>query len=367
MKVAIVHDWLTGMRGGERVLECLCEIFPEAPIYTLIHLPGRVSREIEKHPIKVSFLNSFPAVGKYYRYLLPLCPIAMESLSIEKEAELIISTSHCVAKGIIPFPHQLHISYVHSPMRYIWDQREVYFPPSFKSFLISPFLHYLRIWDVVSSSRVDYFVANSQNIARKIKKYYQRSAEVIYPPVDTEFFTLGEKPEDFYLIVSSFVPYKRIDLAIKAFNKLNKKLLIIGKGPEEKKLRALAKENIKFLGWVSKEKLRYFYRRCKALIFPGEEDFGIVPVEVQACGRPVIAFRKGGALESVIEGETGMFFYPQREEALIKKIEEFEKIEKNFSPEKIRKNALRFSREVFKAKFISFLEKVGVNPCDRIG
>ena len=360
MKIILVHDWLIGMRGGEKVLEALCEIFPHAPIYTLFHFTGEVSSEIENHPIKTSFLNYFPMVEKYYRYLLPLFPLTMESFTLPSDREVIISTSHCVAKGIIPFPHQIHISYIHSPMRYIWDLSKVYFPPSLKSSFIEPVLHYLRIWDVVSSQRVDYFIANSLNIAKKIKKYYGRDSEVIYPPVETNFFTLGKfkEKEDFYLMVSSLVPYKKINLAIQAFNILKKPLVIIGKGPQEKSLKKMAKSNITFLGWKSPMELRNYYRKCRALIFPGEEDFGIVPVEAQACGRPVIAYKKGGALESIKEGETGLFFYLQNEKALMDVIKKFERIEKHFSPERIRENALRFDKNLFKKKIKNFIKKI---------
>ncbi|MEO0087422.1 MAG: glycosyltransferase [candidate division WOR-3 bacterium] len=357
MKVAIIHDWLTGMRGGEKVLEVFCEIFPDATIYTLVYNKGKISPIINQMKIKTSILQKFPNIEKNYRYYLPIMPKLIEQFNL-KGYDLIISSSHCVAKGVKKFRNQIHICYCLSPMRYMWDMFDEYFK---KAKLITRigakiFRPYLRRWDVKSSERVDFFIADSKNIANKIKKYYQKESKVIYPPVNTNFYQiLNKKREDFFLIVSALVPYKKISLAIETFNELNLPLKIIGTGPEEKKLREIANKNIEFLGWQPDEKLLEYYNKCRALIFPQEEDFGIVPLEAQACGCPVIAYKKGGALETVIENETGIFFYPQTKEALIKAIKDFENL--SFSPERCRENALRFSRERFYKEIKDFINE----------
>ena len=358
MKIAIVHDWLTGMRGGEKVLETLCEIYPDADIYTLIHIKGSVSEEIEKHKIFTSFLQNMPLVKKKYRYYLPLMPKAIEKFELN-EYDLIISSSHCVAKGIFPRKDALHICYCHTPMRYIWDMYDEYFSKGKANIFVRGVMGFLkpflRKWDVESSKRVNYFIANSKNIADKIKKYYKKDAEVIYPPVDTEKFTpTNEIQEDFYLVVSAFAPYKRVDLAIKAFNILGYPLKVIGTGQEEKKLKRIAKQNIEFLGWQNEDSIRRYYSKCKALIFPGEEDFGIVPVEAMSCGKPVIAYGKGGALETVIDGITGVFFYEQTTDSLIEAIKKFEGIK--WDSIEIRSHSLKFDKNIFKKKIKEYIE-----------
>ena len=292
MKVAIIHDWLTGMRGGERCLEIFCELFPEADLYTLLHIPGSVSPIIERMAIKTSFIQNLPFSKKGYRKYLPLFPMAIESFNL-KGYDLILSCSHCVAKGIIPSPDTLHVSYVLTPMRYAWDMYGEYFGEN-RNRMIPFFIHYLRMWDVTSSQRVDHFLCISKHVENRIKKFYRREAEVIHPPVEIKRFRLQRRKEDFFLIVSSFAPYKRIDLAIEAFNRLGYPLKIIGSGPEEKRLRAMARSNIEFLGWLPDEGVAECYSKCRALIFPGEEDFGIVPLEAMACGKPVIAYGRGG-------------------------------------------------------------------------
>jgi glycosyltransferase involved in cell wall biosynthesis len=335
LRIALIHDWLTGMRGGERCLEVFCELFPQAHLYTLVHVPGSVSPLIEQMPIKTSFIQKLPFSERGYRKYLPLFPMAVESFNL-KEYDLILSCSHCVAKGIIPSPDALHISYMLTPMRYAWDMYADYFGEN-KRKIILPFIHYLRMWDVTSSQRVDHFLCISKHVKNRIMKFYRRDAEVIHPPVEISRFRLGNKKEDFFLIVSSFAPYKKINLAIEAFNRLGYPLRIIGSGPEEKKLRAIARSNVEFLGWQPDEVVADYYSKCRALIFPGEEDFGIVPLEAMACGKPVIAYGRGGALETIIlynhknkreEAPTGIFFYEQSVASLIDALKQFNRSEK---------------------------------------
>lgn len=355
MKVAIVHDWLTGMRGGENCLEVFCELFPDATIFTLIHKKGSVSEKIEKMDIRTSYLQRIPGIFSSYRNFLPLFPSAIESFDL-KGYDLILSSSHCVAKGVRKARGALHICYCYTPMRYAWLFFDDYFGKNsgLKRLFISFIIKKLRKWDLRTNENVDFFIAISDNVKDRIRKYYGRESEVIFCPVEGERLSISRKKGDFYLVVSAFVPYKRIDLAIKAFNRLGKRLLIIGSGSEEKSLRKIAGKSIEFLGWMGREKLK-FYQECRALIFPGEEDFGIVPLEAQACGRPVIAYGKGGALET-ITGDTGVFFFEQTEEALARAVVEFESRENTFEADKIRKHALRFDRSLFKEKIRDFID-----------
>jgi glycosyltransferase involved in cell wall biosynthesis len=357
MRVAIIHDWLTGMRGGERCLEVFCELFPQAHLYTLLHIPGSASAIIEKMPIKTSFVQNLPFSKRYYRKYLPLFPMAIERFSL-KGYDLIVSCSHCAAKGVIPPPDALHISYMLTPMRYAWDMYEEYFGGN-KNIMIPFFMHYLRMWDVISSQRVDNFLCISKHVQNRLMKFYRRDSEVIHPPVEASRFRLGKKKENLFLIVSSLVPYKKIKLAVEAFNRLGYPLRIIGTGPEEKKLRVIAKSNVEFMGWQSDEVVAENYSRCRALIFPGEEDFGIVPLEAMGCGRPVIAYGKGGILETVVaydplkkrgEAPTGLFFHEQSVDSLIYAVERFDRIEREFDPAAIRKHALQWDRAIFKEK-----------------
>jgi glycosyltransferase involved in cell wall biosynthesis len=284
--------------------------------------------------------------------------MAIESFNL-KGYDLILSCSHCVAKGIITPPDALHISYVLTPMRYAWDMYGEYFGDN-RNRMIPLFIHYLRMWDVTSSQRVDHFLCISKHVENRIKKFYRREAEVIYPPVDTKRFRLQENKEDYFLIISSFAPYKRIDLAIEAFSRLGYPLKIIGSGPEEKRLRSLARSNVEFLGWQPDEVVSDYYSRCRALIFPGEEDFGIVPLEAMACGKPVIAYGRGGVLETIIsynqrssakgDAPTGLFFYEQNVDSLIDTIEKFGRIEREFDPLAIRNHTLKWDIEIFKEK-----------------
>ena len=290
-----------------------------------------------------------------FRHYLPLFPLAIERFNLQGY-DLVISSSHCVAKGIIPSPDALHISYVHSPVRYAWNQYHSYFPQGkmglFARFLIPPIIHYLRMWDVTASDRVDFFAANSRAVATRIHKYYRRRAEVIHPPVDTDFFVPGGRTEDYYLIVSALVPYKKVDLAVRAFNRSGLPLKIVGKGPELKALRRLAGQNVEFLGFLKEADLRTAYRGARALIMPGEEDFGINVLESQSCGIPVIALGRGGVRDTVVPGETGMFFSEPTVPSLLGALDKFQDIE--FNRETVRANALNFSREVFKGRITDY-------------
>ena len=371
MKVAIVHDWLTGMRGGERCLEVFCELFPAADLFTLLHIKGSVSPTIEKMNIKTSFLQHLPFVKKKYRLYLPLYPSAIESLNI-KGYDLVLSISHVAAKGAIPGPNALHIAYLLTPMRYAWDMYHEYFGDGYPGRLTRPFVpmlaHYLRLWDITSNNRVDHFVCISHHVAKRIKKYYQRDAEVIHPPVDIRRFHVVNETDDFYLIVSAFAPYKKLDIAILAFSKLKRRLVIIGKGQEEKKLKAIANSNIEFLGWQPDEVVAEYYAKCKALIFPGEEDFGITPLEAMASGRPVIAYGMGGVLETVVPFEigdgdnerirTGVFFYEQNVKALIEAVKTFESNRDHFDSKELREHAKKWDRPVFKERVKSYIETI---------
>ncbi|MCP2620370.1 glycosyltransferase [Candidatus Aminicenantes bacterium AC-334-K16] len=358
-RIALVHDWLTGRRGGEKVLEVLAEIFPEAPIFTLFHFPSSQVSSLEKRTIYTSFLQRWPALKKHYRWYLPFFPLAIELFNVQ-EFDLVISSSHCVAKGVIPRPDALHISYIHSPIRYAWNQYFAYFAPQRLGFfarrIIPLIIHYLRLWDVNSASRVDYFIANSQAVAERIFKYYRRTAEVIHPPVDVDFFRprgMGVAKGNYYLIVSALVPYKRLDLAIEAANRNKFPLKIVGCGPEEKRWRRVAGDNIEFLGAVSDEELLQLYLGARALIVPGEEDFGINILEAQACGVPVIAFGRGGAVETVQPGVTGILFSKLTVESLLAALDNFKDI--TFNKSTLRKNAEQYSRKVFKERIENYI------------
>ncbi|MBP9865185.1 MAG: glycosyltransferase [Candidatus Omnitrophica bacterium] len=345
MKVALVHDWLIHMRGGERVLEALAELYPEAVIYTLFSDKRRLSPSLQRMKIKNSFLHYLPGIRRYYRWLLPILPWAIRTLRIES-ADIVISSSHCVAKGI-PIPAGArHLCYCHTPMRYLWGFEDEYFSryPQVVRKLIRAVLHFLRKWDLDSNRSVHQFVSNSENVKNRIRDYYGRDAIVVYPPVGLEQFYPEGPLSDYYLIVSAFVPYKRVDLVIEAFNELNRRLVIVGKGPLEKKYQNLRKsEKISFWGSVDDAGLRRLYSGAQAVLFPTFEDFGIVPLEAQACGSPVIALGQGGALESV---KTGVFFKEQTVQALKSAVAEFETLswDRSSIPMKIKS----FGRSRFK-------------------
>jgi glycosyltransferase involved in cell wall biosynthesis len=357
-KVALVHDWLTGRRGGEKVLEVFAEIYPDAPIYTLFHFPGSQIPDIEQKRIVSSFVQKLPCLNKRYRFYLPLFPLAVELFDLQ-EYDFILSSSHCVAKGAIPRPDALHVCYVHSPMRYAWNQYSSYFSPEMLGFfsrrIIPPIVHRLRIWDESSSHRVDHFIANAKAVADRIRRYYRRTADVLHPPVDTEFFLPGEVEEDYFLIVSALVPYKRIDLAVETFNQTGERLKIVGQGPEYSKLKRRAKSNIEFIGLVSPDDLLQVYQKSRALVMPGEEDFGINSLESQACGVPVIAFGRGGAKETVVSGETGVLYEEQGIKGLSAALDKFKDM--NFNKTKIRENAIKFSRDSFKKEISSYFQQ----------
>jgi glycosyltransferase involved in cell wall biosynthesis len=350
-RVALVHDWLTGMRGGEKVLEALCELYPTADILTLIHVRGTVTPRIEEHRIHASWLSSLPGIHRYYRACLPLFPSAIESLDTDRY-DLLISTSHCAAKSIIA-PQRRHLCYCLTPMRYAWDQFEAYFGRERVGWaanaVLRPVMAHLARWDRATAVRPNRYVAISQYVARRIGRYYNREASVVYPPVNTAFYTPdGVQPDRDFLIVSALVPYKRLDIAIQAAARVHARLRIAGTGPEESRLRALAKDtgaDVSFLGRPSDEELRTLYRTASALIFPGEEDFGIVPVEAQACGRPVVALARGGALETVVDGVTGMLVDDPSVEAFADAMNAAQS--RAFDSAAIRSHAERFSRDRF--------------------
>jgi glycosyltransferase involved in cell wall biosynthesis len=358
LRIALVHDWLTGMRGGEKCLEVLCELFPDAPLYTLLHVKGSMSAVIEARDIRTSFIQHMPRVETKYRSYLPLFPLAIDSLDLSA-FDVVVSTSHCVAKGAMKRPGALHICYCHTPMRYVWEMYDEYFgkgkADAVTRAAMAVAAPFLRSWDVRTARRVDHFIANSENVRRRIQAHYAADAAVIFPPVDTEHFTLSARPGEYYLIVSALVPYKKVDLAIEVFNRTGEKLVIVGKGPEEHKLRTMAAPNCEFYGWRSDDELTGLYAGCRALIFPGEEDFGIVPLEAMACGKPVVAFGRGGALETVVEGVTGTFFTEQSAEALETAVLRLKTA--HVDPATIRTHALSFSRERYKTAMRSFIEE----------
>jgi glycosyltransferase involved in cell wall biosynthesis len=341
IKTALVHYWLINMRGGEKVLELLCDIFPDADIYTIVYDPSVISPKISRHKITPSFIQKLPFGPKKYQQYLPLHPIAIEQFDLSNY-DLIISSESGIAKGVLLPPEVCHICYCHSPMRYIWNMYHEYKKSLNYPFRIlwAFFSNYLRQWDYVNSQRVDYFIANSKNVQNRIKKYYNRSADVIYPPVDFSRFRHNDS-EDFFLFVGQLIPYKKADLAVKVFNRLNKKLVIIGDGPQKTKLLKTAMPNITLLGKQPDEIVVDYYSKCKAFIFPGEEDFGITPLEAMASGKPVIAYAKGGALETVVDNKTGIFFFEQNQESLIEAIEKSEQV--FWDVDLIKEHARQFS------------------------
>lgn len=354
MKIAIVHEWLTNMAGSERVVVNFKEIFPDAPIYTTVYNEKNLDKELQNIEVHTSFLQKIKKARTNHQKYFPLMPMAFESFDLN-EYEVVLSSSSSCSKGVVTNPNTVHICYCHSPMRYGWEFYYEYIKDfkGIKKRLIKYFMNYMRVWDVNSSKRVDYFIANSENVARRIWKHYKRESVVIHPPVRCKLFNISNIDEDYFLVVSRLVEYKRIDLAVEVFNELGLPLVIIGDGGEREKLQAMAKDNIKFLGRQPDEVIKEYYSKCRAFIFPGEEDFGITPLEAQASGRPVIAFGKGGALETVIDRVTGVFFKEQTKESLIEAINIFLKLE--FDKNIIRNNAEKFDEEIFKKKIYEFI------------
>jgi glycosyltransferase involved in cell wall biosynthesis len=355
------------MRGGEKVLEVFCELFPRADLYTLVYDSHAVSPTIRAMNVRSSWIGRLPGARNYFRYLLPLFPKTIERFELDGY-DLILSSSHCVAKGIFP-QRAMHVAYVHAPMRYIWDMGEAYFAGGASLAMragLTLCRRYLQRWDVRSSGRVDFFIANSNNVAAKLRNLYKVEATVIYPPVEYDRFFVVAQPQVYYLIVSALVGYKRLDIAINAFNDSRLPLKIVGDGPLRKMLEKRARPNIEFLGWVNDEQLARLYASSQALIFPGEDDFGIVPLEAQASGRPVIAYAKGGVLETVVplnsgdlspSGEpTGVFFHESSPAHLIEAVHYFRENTQRFEPAAIRHHASRFSRERFKAQMKEYLD-----------
>jgi glycosyltransferase involved in cell wall biosynthesis len=375
LRVAIVHDWLTGMRGGEKCLEAMCELYPDATIFTLFHRRGHLSPLIERMEIRTSWLQRVPGWQRIYRHLLPLYPQAIESFDLTGY-DLVLSSSHCVAKGAKAAPGAAHLSYCHTPMRYAWDQYHHYFAPERLAWwsrkAIPALIGRMRAWDVATAGRPDRYIANSRHVAARIRTAYGRDAAVIYPPVDLADLPLGDGAGGYYLMVNAFAPYKRVDLAVEAFNRLGRELRIIGTGQDEARLRRLAGPNVHFLGWTSPQQLRAAYAGCRAFVFAAEEDFGITPVEAQGCGRPVIALGKGGVLETVqphpefpapgawpasTAAPTGVLYPEQTAEALVAAVRFFEAHERDFDPPAIRASVQRFDKPRYLAELRAFVER----------
>lgn len=368
MKIALVCDWLTGMRGGERCLEAVCELYPQADIYTLVHFPRAVSEAIESHRIQTSYIQRLPGDKKNFRRYLLLFPHAVRRFDLSGY-DCVLSLSHCVAKGARVPADVPHICYCHTPVRYAWYMRSEYI----RRFgyihrkAAGLLLDWMQKWDRTTASGVTRFVAVSRNVQNRIRDVYNRDSVVIYPPVHCDRFTISTDNNGYYLIVSALSPYKRVDLAIEAFAGLDRQLMVVGNGPELPLLKAMASSNISFVDAADDDEVVKYMQRCRALIFPGEEDFGIVPLEAQACGKAVIAYGKGGALETVIgfneasdanADATGVFFYEQTPEALREAVQRFEEIEGRFDGQRCRRNALRFDRPIYKKSMQGFIESV---------
>ena len=366
MKVAIVHDWLVTYAGAERVLEQMLHVYPDADLFSTVDFLPEGQRDfIQNKRVQTSFIQRLPFAEKRYRQFLPLMPLAVEQLDLSKY-DLVLSSSHAVAKGVITGPDQLHISYVHSPIRYAWDLqhqylREANLERGLKGWAARYMLHRIRLWDSRTPNGVDHFITNSNFIARRVWKVYRREAEVIYPPVDTSSFALQERKEDFYFTASRMVPYKKIDLIVEAFAQMpDKKLVVIGEGPDFAKIQNLAKPNVILMGFQPFEVLKDHMQRAKAFVFAAEEDFGIVPVEAQACGTPVIAFGKGGVLETIkglnTGNPTGIFYESQDASSLVDAVRRFEENSERFQPAEIRAHALTFNQKHFKENLKRFVE-----------
>jgi glycosyltransferase involved in cell wall biosynthesis len=367
LRVALVHDWLTGMRGGERCLEVFCELFPDADLFTLLHVPGSVSPVIERRRIVTSFVQRLPRAVERYRYYLPLFPAAMRAFDFSPY-DLVLSSSHAVAKAARQRKGATHVCYCFTPMRYVWDLYDDYFgarAPRAARLVMPPIAAALRRWDRRTSARPDRLVAISRFVANRIRRVWGRDADVIHPPVDAARYAMAaDDPADYYLVVSALVPYKRVDLAVAAATRLGRRLLVVGSGPEAPRLAAAAGPTVEFLGWRSDAEIAELYARCRAVLFPPLEDFGIVPLEAMAAGRPVAAYGAGGATETVVglgsggdAAPTGVFFHEQTVDALVEAMRTLEANEARFEPKALRAHAETFDRPLFRDRIAAYLER----------
>jgi len=377
LRIAIIHEWFVNYSGSERVVEQILNLFPHADLFALVDFLEDSHRGyIHNKQVTTTFIQKLPFAKNKFRQYLPLMPLAIEQLDLSPY-DLIISSSHAVAKGVLTSPHQLHISYVHSPIRYAWDLQHQYLQESnlekgIKSWLARWILHQIRIWDTRTANGVDHFIANSQFIARRIQKVYRRDAQVIYPPVDFDNYTLCEQKQDFYLTASRLVPYKRVDLIVEAFSQMrDRQLIVIGDGEQMSKIRAKACKNVQFLGYREPSELKAYMQNAKAFVFASEEDFGITPVEAQACGTPVIAFGRGGVTESIVSLEcdhpTGIFFAKQSVDSICEAVLKFEQHQHLIKPKVCRDNVMRFSTERFLTEFYDFVEQAWENYAKELG
>jgi glycosyltransferase involved in cell wall biosynthesis len=352
MRVALIHYWMHTWRGGEKVLQAMCRLFPQADIFTHTYDRKLAAQELPGHRVYTTFIDRLPFAERYYKHYLPLMPMALEQLDLG-EYDLVISNESGPAKGVIVAPHARHLCYCLTPMRYLWDMYPDYRASTgaVTRTMMLPFMHYLRMWDQLTAQRVDQFVAISRFVADRVQRYYGRRSSVVHPPVAVTDFAVSRSQEDFYLSVGQLVRYKKADLMVEAFNALGKPLVIIGEGELLPHLRRIAGPNIQLLGRQSSEVIRDHYQRCRALIFPGTEDFGIVPVEAMACGKPVIAYASGGALDTVVDGVTGMLFAKQDVTTLVEGVRKFEEESARFNPDAIREHAMQFSTEKFAERF----------------
>lgn len=364
MKIALVHEWLVFYAGGERVFESFTNIWKDADVYALVDFLNDEQRKIilkGKHA-RTTFIQKLPFAERKFRSYLPLFPLAIESLNFSKY-DVIISSSHAVTKGVRKKPNQLHISYCHSPMRYIWDEAETYFEAAklnsgIKKIIATAILNYLRKWDLKTAQRPDFLIANSKYIAEKLKRIYNRESTVIYPPVDVEKFECVENKDDYYFVASRLVPYKRIDLIVEAFAQMpDKRLVIAGTGPELNKLKSNFLVNVEFIGYQDEKSLKELMQKAKAFVFTAEEDFGIVVVEAMACGTPVIALNKGGTAETVIDGKTGILFDNQIVEDIKNAVRKFESIQETFNHKEISEYTKKFSRKIFEEKIKQYVDE----------
>lgn len=366
MKIALIHDWLVSYGGAERCLELFHELFPDAPVFTAILDANKLPKTFQQMNIRTSFIQKLPFSKSKYRDYLPLMPLAFEQFDL-RGFDVVISSSHACAKGVITGTSTCHICYCLTPMRYAWDMYNEYLEIEkigiIKRKMIPIIINKLRIWDVISSNRIDYFVAISKHVLNRINKYYRRDGIVIYPPIDTNQFSISDNVKDYFLVISRLVPQKRVDIIIEAFNCLGLPLKIIGAGRDLEKLKKMASGNIEFLGYQTNENVSKYMSECRAIVFASYEDFGIVPLEAQSCGRPVIAFKAGGALETIIEDETGIFFDRQSPDSIISAVEKFKK--KEFNPGRIRSFAKTFDAIIFKEKILKFVDEKYLNMIRR--